>query len=240
MRPRIGITARLRRSVQSHAVHQAYVEQVARAGGVPIIIPFGDEKLCEPILSALDGLLLTGGEDIDPAHAAGTPRQEGYDYHPERDAFELRLVELALDAGMPTLGICRGCQVLHVAAGNRLIPHIPDETDGSVSHRLSVSESSRHRVDLVAGGEVARAYGERSLLVTSYHHQGLAMPERADPRWRATAHSDDSLVEAIEFTGDSWVVGVLWHPELPAAPDPAGGADPLISAFVSAAGRRNV
>ncbi|WSJ66212.1 gamma-glutamyl-gamma-aminobutyrate hydrolase family protein [Kitasatospora sp. NBC_01302] len=258
MQPRIGITARLRRSVQSHCVHQAYVDQVARAGGVPIVIPFGDEKLCEPVLSALDGLLLTGGEDIDPAYADGTPRQPGYDYHPDRDAFELRLAALALAAGVPVLGICRGCQVLHVATGNRLIPDIPEVTDGSVAHRLSLTEPSRHLVTLAAEGVVARAYGERSRWVTSYHHQGLTMPEAPDARWRATAHSEDSLVEAIEQVEGGWAVGVLWHPELPATtnggeiPVPADPllpdslpadpllpdslpADPLISAFVTAA-----
>ncbi|MFF7637539.1 gamma-glutamyl-gamma-aminobutyrate hydrolase family protein [Kitasatospora sp. NPDC008050] len=250
MQPRIGITARLRRSVQSHCVHQAYVDQVARAGGVPIIIPFGDEKLCEPVLSALDGLLLTGGEDIDPDHADGTPRQSRYDYHPDRDAFELRLATLALAAGLPTLGICRGCQVLHVATGNRLIADIPAVTDGSVAHRLSLTEPSRHQVTLAAGSKVARAYREPSVRVTSYHHQGLTMSERPDSRWRATAHSEDSLVEAIEQDGDGWAVGVLWHPELPAtenadespdrlipdqlSPDPLS-PDPLISAFVLAA-----
>lgn len=137
-------------------------------------------------------------------------------------------------------------------------------TDGSVAHRLSLLEPSRHRVTLAADGKVARAYRERSRQVTSYHHQGLAMPDSPDSPWRATAHSDDALVEAIEHVGDGWAVGVLWHPELPTttAPDESPASlteplaerlteplleplaeplvDPLISAFVLAARQSHV
>ncbi|MFP1624882.1 gamma-glutamyl-gamma-aminobutyrate hydrolase family protein [Streptomyces sp. 5K101] len=234
MKPRIGITARFRTAIQSHSLHRGYVDHVIRAGGIPVVIPCVDESLCAPLLSSLEGLLLTGGEDIDPAHCTGTTRQSGYQYHPTRDAFELALAEAALAAGLPTLGICRGCQILYTATGNPLIPHIPDVNAGLVAHRTSISETSRHRVTLTEGSKVARAYGERSVEVTSYHHQGLGDQGSGAYRWQVTARSDDTLAEAIEHVGDAWAVGVLWHPELPV--DPAEGlADPLISAFVSAA-----
>ncbi|MEU2872574.1 gamma-glutamyl-gamma-aminobutyrate hydrolase family protein [Streptomyces olivoreticuli] len=235
MKPRIGITARFRPAIRSHSIHEGYVEQVARAGGLPIVIPCLDTGLCEPFLSALDGLLLTGGEDMDPAYCTGADRQPGYTYHPRRDAFETRLARSAIDGGLPTLGICRGAQVLHAVTGNALIPHIPDVNGGLVSHRTSLTETSQHSVTLVDGSKVAQAYGERVLKVTSYHHQGLGEQTPGDIRWRVTARADDALPEAIEREGDAWTVGVLWHPELPVDED-ADRPDPLISAFVSVAG----
>lgn len=232
MRPRIGITARFLESTQSHGVHRGYVEHVLRAGGVPIVLPFCAGIPGDAVLPVLDGLMLTGGQDIDPDYLSGVPRRNGYGYQPERDEFELRLARAALDSGLPVLGVCRGCQVLHVAVGNRLIPHIPDVNAGLVEHRKSISESARHLVTTVAGSKVGRAYPNRTFPVTSYHHQGLAVGERAGG-WRVTARSEDRLAEAIEYPTAPWAVGVLWHPELPVADD--GRADPLISAFVTAA-----
>ncbi|MGW2598204.1 gamma-glutamyl-gamma-aminobutyrate hydrolase family protein [Streptomyces klenkii] len=257
-RPRIGVTSRFRQNIRSHSIHEGYVEQVTRAGGLPFVIPCADADgdLCTSYLSLLDGLLLTGGEDMDPAYCSGTVRQPGYTYHPRRDAFEKRLAGSALDAGIPTLGICRGAQVLHTVTGNPLIGHVPDVNGGRVAHRTSLTETSRHSVTLAEGSKVARAYGERTLKVTSYHHQGLGEQTPGGIRWRVTARADDSLAEAIEreieceadADGDAegnagqapWAVGVLWHPELPADDGPADGTgertDPLIAAFVAAAG----
>ncbi|WP_414170001.1 gamma-glutamyl-gamma-aminobutyrate hydrolase family protein [Streptoverticillium reticulum] len=234
MRPRIGVTSRFREAIQSHSIHRGYVEQVARAGGLPVVVPCLAEELCEPYLSVVDGLLLTGGEDIDPAHCTGTTGQAGYVYQPGRDRFEIRLARSALDRGLPTLGICRGAQILHTATGNPLIPHLPDVNGGLVAHRTSLTEPSRHGVTPVAGSKVADAYGEGQLKVTSYHHQGLGEQTPGGVRWRVTARSDDSFAEAIEREGAAWTVGVLWHPELP-VDEGDSGPDPLIAAFVSAA-----
>ncbi|AXK31841.1 gamma-glutamyl-gamma-aminobutyrate hydrolase family protein [Streptomyces armeniacus] len=234
MKPRIGITSRFRTSVQSHCIHQGYIDHVVRAGGLPVVIPCTDDALCEPYLSLVDGIMLTGGEDIDPAHCTGTTRQTGYAYQPVRDRFELRLTKAALESGTPVLGICRGCQILYAATDGPLLPHIPDVNGGVVTHRVSVTETSRHYVNLAEDGRVALAYGKQAVEVTSYHHQGLAEQEPGASPWRVTARSDDSLIEALELPGSAWVVGVLWHPELPADAD-GGEPDPLISAFVAAA-----
>ncbi|MGA5898680.1 gamma-glutamyl-gamma-aminobutyrate hydrolase family protein [Streptomyces venetus] len=231
MKPRLGITARFRSGLESHSIHRGYVEHVARSGGIPLVVPCVDEALCEPYLAGLDGLLLTGGEDIDPDHCTGTTRQPGYAYQPARDVFEFRLAHAALAAGLPVLGICRGCQVLYAATGNPLISHIPDVNGGRVAHRTSLTETSLHDVTLAEGSTVARAYGRPAVTVTSYHHQGLG-PAAAHSPWRVTARSDDDLPEAIEHVGAGWAVGVLWHPELPTGPD---APDPLISLFVAVA-----
>lgn len=206
-----------------------------RAGALPLVIPTAEAALCEDYIDVLDGLLLTGGEDIDPAYCTGTTRQSGYAYHPDRDAFELRLARLALDRGLPVLGICRGSQILWTATGNPLIPHIPDVNGGRILHRHSLTEPSRHGVTLAPGSKVADAYGTTAVKVMSYHHQGLGEQTPGDLRWRVTARADDAVVEAFERDDPAapWTVAVLWHPELPADDD---RTDPLIAAFVSAAG----
>ncbi|MEU5163463.1 gamma-glutamyl-gamma-aminobutyrate hydrolase family protein [Streptomyces sp. NPDC020875] len=234
MTPRIGITARFRREQLSHCIHRGYVDQVIRSGGMPLVVPGTEIALCEPYLATLDGLLLTGGEDIDPAHCTGPDRQADYPYQPGRDVFELRLARYAMDRGIPVLGICRGAQILYTATGNSLIPHIPDVNGGLVAHRASRTESVRHSVTLAEDSRVHAAYRERAVKVTSYHHQGLGEQSPGDVRWRVTATADDLLPEAVEAEGHRWTVGVLWHPELPA--DPGGpDPDPLIAAFVTAA-----
>ncbi|MFJ3902440.1 gamma-glutamyl-gamma-aminobutyrate hydrolase family protein [Streptomyces sp. NPDC090025] len=243
------MTTRFRHAIDSHAIHRGYIDQIIRSGGLPVVLPTLGPEYGDDLLAALDGLLLTGGEDIDPDHCTGTVRRPDYTYHPHRDAFELRLARLALDRGLPVLGICRGSQILWSVTGNPLIPHIPDVNDGLVAHRTSLTETSRHLVRLSPGSAVARAYGEggaevaegaegeHKAEVTSYHHQGLGEQTPGDLRWRVTARAEDGLVEAFERADAAapWAVGVLWHPELPADD---GRTDPLVSAFVSAAGAR--
>ncbi|MEU5092477.1 gamma-glutamyl-gamma-aminobutyrate hydrolase family protein [Streptomyces sp. NPDC021356] len=233
MIPRIGITSRFRRKIMSHSLHQGYADHVACAGGLPLMIPCIDPELSDAYLSTCDGLLLTGGEDIDPLYCTGTARQPDYTYHPRRDAFEMRLTRRALDRGIPVLGICRGTQVLYAATGNSLIPHIPDVNGGLVAHRASVTEPVPHSVTLAGESRVLAAYGQSTVKVTSYHHQGLGEQTPGDVRWRVTATADDLLPEAVEAEGDRWTVGVLWHPELPAE-ESRPGTDPLIASFVAA------
>jgi putative glutamine amidotransferase len=227
--------SRFRDGIDSHSIHRGYIDQAVGAGALPIVVPTVGTELCESFVEAVDGLLLTGGEDIDPAYCRGTERQPDYRYHPRRDAFELRLTRLALDRGLPVLGICRGAQILWSATGNPLIPHIPDVNDGQVLHRTSLTEPSRHHVLLEPGSNVADAYGESKVEVTSYHHQGLGEQTPGDLQWRVTARAEDALAEAFErdTPGAPWAVGVLWHPELPCVED---RIDPLIAAFVSAVG----
>ncbi|WP_222624431.1 gamma-glutamyl-gamma-aminobutyrate hydrolase family protein [Streptomyces buecherae] len=233
--PRVGVTTRFRSALVSHSIHRGYIEQVARSGGLPLAIPTVEPEFCDDYLDTVDGLLLTGGEDIDPRFSPGTPRQRDYTYHPRRDAFEFRLARGALHRGLPVLGICRGSQVLWSVTGNPLVPHLPDVNGGQVLHRHSPTEPAQHSVRLVPGSKVARAYDEPVVKVASLHHQGLGPQTPGDLRWRVVGHAEDGMVEAFERedTAAPWAVGVLWHPELPVGDD---RTDPLIAAFVSAIG----
>jgi len=206
-RPTIGLTSvpvvvgdRLTDSLQ----HE-YSVGVAAAGGLPRILPSLSGLTAA---DGLDGLVLTGGGDVDPARYGEQPWPETASVSFERDEFEIELVRLAVAEGLPVLGICRGCQVINVALGGSLIQHLPSVTS---QQHLIVGDRSQvaHRVDIAEGSVLHGIVGARSIGVNSVHHQGLA--EVATPL-RPVAWSEDRLVEAIEYP-DQPLVAVQWHPE---------------------------
>jgi putative glutamine amidotransferase len=195
----------------AHLVADSYVASVQRTGAVAVLLPV-DERAPLELLDRIDGLLLIGGADIDPSvyGAERDPRIEST--YPDRDAFELALLRVALERGMPVLGICRGMQVLNVALGGTLVQHIP-EVNGSNPHRRALGsfEGTEHVVDLEPGSLVARAAGEEVHTARCHHHQavdklgeGLVVTGRA---------RHDGMIEAIELDDGAWVLGVQWHPE---------------------------
>jgi len=202
------------------------------SGGIPRIIPFWEVGDPRAVLSDLDGLMLIGGEDIDPSVQTNCKAVPGYQYFPLRDQFELLITKSALKLGLPTLGICRGCQVLFVATGGELIQDIPTLIGSNVSHRKSRHEPAKHSITILPGSKVAQSYQSKRIEVTSLHHQGLNFNADINAQWSAAAISDDGLTEAIELIGESWVVGVLWHPEL----DRSANTPDIISKFVHEAG----
>ncbi|MFK3672303.1 gamma-glutamyl-gamma-aminobutyrate hydrolase family protein [Leifsonia aquatica] len=213
-RPRIGITCRFDHSKASYRLDERYVRQVILAGGLPLIVPFESATNHASLLGTLDGLLLSGGEDIHPDLSGGGPVQNDYTYYPERDRFELSLASQAISMGLPILGICRGSQILCVASGGMLIPDLPNDSAATIRHRIDRKTPSTHAVTLLPGSRVAEAHARVRLVVTSYHHQGIRVDDAAETEWRVTARSDDGAVEAIERIGDTWIVGALWHPEI--------------------------
>jgi len=207
------------------AVPMPYLESLWRAGARVVLLAPGDPG---PPPSS-DALLLVGGGDVDPARYGGAAHAEVSGVDAERDELELALAREALEAGTPTLAICRGVQVLNVACGGTLHPHIPD-VDGLSTHGDEELEPV-HDVVARAGSRLALACGERVRSCPSQHHQGL---DGLGAGLAATGWAEDGLVEAVEAEGGgSWVVGVQWHPERSAAADPAQQA--LFDAFVAAA-----
>lgn len=227
MRPRIGITAWHRPDKDGlerwEAVRSTYTAAVLAAGGLPLILPIAsaESPLLAAYLAAVDGLLFSGGEDVDPAHYGERldPRCGAID--PERDAFELALARAALTRGVPTLGICRGLQLLNVAAGGSLYQDLacrPGTLDG---HDAPHAERRRlaHPVVIRPGSRLHAVLGLTESPVTSTHHQavkGLA------PGFTAGAECpEDGLVEAVEDPSRPFLLAVQWHPERMAGEHPA-------------------
>jgi len=214
----IGICAaveRVRREPWDEIVvmtQRTYVAAVQRAGALALVIPPDDAALESPdqILDRVDGLLLAGGADVDPTTYGAMPHPETGLTWPERDRFEIALVRRAIERDLPVLGACRGMQILNVALGGTLQQHLP-EVIGTDEHRHTPGLFGDHEVLLEPGSLAARAVGSERGIVKSHHHQGVA---DLGERLLATGWSpDDRLVEAIELPGDSYVLGVLWHPE---------------------------
>jgi putative glutamine amidotransferase len=193
-----------------------YVEGVAEAGGMPVVLPpLGEHRAVEALLDGLDGLLLSGGSDLDPRYYGEEAVPELGVTVPERDAFEMSLVEQALRRGIPILGICRGMQVLNVALGGTLFQDLPSQMDHMVllGHRQETPKwEPTHEVEVDGGSQVAGIMGTDELKVNSYHHQ--AVKDLASGLV-AVAHAPDGVVEAVETRDLSqrWLVGVQWHAE---------------------------
>jgi putative glutamine amidotransferase len=239
-RPVIGICTPLEQArwsvwdLEAVLLPRSYVTAVQRAGGLALLIPPDDQLTAEPdeVLERVDALLLAGGADIDPAAYGAEPHAQTQGTVPERDEFEIALARRALERDLPLLGICRGMQLINVAAGGTLVQHLPDAF-GHGDHRRSPGsfDDADHDVRLTPGSLAARAAGEEHHGTKSHHHQGVAELGRG---LQVTGWSTlDDLPEAIEAPACRFALGVQWHPE-------ADEASELIAALVhEAAGRRN-
>lgn len=203
----------------SVALPSPYLEALNRAAGQEAIL--GPRRISEPeageILRRFDGLLLIGGGDVDPKHYGQEPLPECYGIDTEADLFEMHLVRAAVGRGMPVLAICRGFQVLNVAAGGSLDQHITGRT-GLVGHGIPGVRSQTHEVRLDPGSWTAKAMGVETSRVASSHHQAAA---RIGEGLVVSGRAPDGMVEAMEHPDGSWVVAVQWHPERTADTDPA-------------------
>jgi len=191
---------------------RTYPAAIQRAGALALILPPDEAAEHEPdlLLDRIDGLLLAGGADVDPAsYGADRHPQIGVTW-PERDRFELALARRAIEREIPVLGACRGMQILNIALGGTLNQHLPDVT-GTDLHRHTPGAFSDHEVRLTPGSLAARAVGAERAVVKSHHHQGIAdLGERLVATGWAV---EDQLIEALELPGEPFVLGVLWHPE---------------------------
>ncbi|MFB3739339.1 MAG: gamma-glutamyl-gamma-aminobutyrate hydrolase family protein [Candidatus Velamenicoccus archaeovorus] len=215
--------------VGGYGVPENYVDALRRAGGRAVLVLPGDPTPPSDLLHGFQGLLLVGGGDVDPARYGAQGHGEIYGVEPDRDALEIDLLREAAERELPTLAVCRGMQVLNVAFGGTLIPHLP-EHEGFIEHGIpSGVEGRRHAVKVAAGSLLADATGVEVLTCSSHHHQGV---DRVADGLVPTGWSEDGLVEALEAE-PGWILGVQWHPEDTAADDPAQQA--LFDAFVTRA-----
>jgi gamma-glutamyl-gamma-aminobutyrate hydrolase PuuD len=239
VKPLIGITPSLGDASMPHGTFarytlaRTYTDAVSTAGGVPVILPLDGSP--EEVVDRLDGLVLSGGGDIDPTHygdAAIHPAT--YGISEERDAFEITVVVAALERDMPVLCICRGIQVLNVALGGTLLQHIPDDVPGEIGHRQQDRGLGRHdlghTVRLAPGPHLLRSIVNTGTIeVNSFHHQAAGIVGSGLQR---VATSDDGVIEALWLPAKRFVLGVQWHPEMIAGTQEDHAA--LFSAFVEA------
>ena len=213
MRPVIGITAYAEQArwgvweAPAALIPLAYVQAIERAGGRPLLVPPSDDGI-EETLAALDGLLFSGGSDIDPETYGAETHPETNGMRPERDQAELTLLQAALARDMPVLAVCRGSQILNVALGGDLVQHLP-EVVGHERHKHTPGVFADHDVEVLPGTKLQALVGDHAP-VKSHHHQGYG---RIGDGLREAARADDGTVEAIEDPERRFALGVLWHPE---------------------------
>jgi putative glutamine amidotransferase len=213
MKPLIGITSYAQDArwgvwhLPAALVPLAYVDSVERAGGRAFVIPPAEDGV-EETLATLDGIVFSGGADVDPARYGAQPHLETDAPQTRRDAAELALLEAALERDMPVLAICRGFQLLNVARGGDLVQHLPEQVGNDV-HKQVPGEFAIHPVEIKEGTRLAAIVGARSD-VTSHHHQALG---RIGDGLVETAWAADGTLEGVEDPSLRFAVGVQWHPE---------------------------
>ncbi len=222
--PVIGVTASLKEdpgsigqgaSTRFERAELEYVEGVAEAGGMPVVLPPSvDLRTAEAVLDGLDGLLLTGGTDLDPGHYGEKPIPELGVTLPEWDTLEMSLLRSALHRGVPIFGICRGMQILNVALGGTLYQDVPSQLGADVLDHWQQEPKCQptHEVEVLDGSYLAEITDRQTVEVNSYHHQGI---KGLADTLAVTARSTDGVIEAVESRdfSERWLMGVQWHPE---------------------------
>ncbi len=219
MRPLIGITAQRREVNTTYGTEPAntvvltYSSAVAEAGGIPVLLPILNPEAVPGLIERLNGVVLTGGGDVDPSHYRLLEHSTVYGVDAARDEFELALARQIAETKLPVLAICRGLQVLNVALGGTLIVDIPTQVDGGFDHFRAGEDAKRahQALRLEESCHLAGLFGTSELKVNSLHHQAVA---EVAPGLHPVAWSEDGVIEAMEPDDDRWEMrGVQWHPE---------------------------
>jgi putative glutamine amidotransferase len=211
-KPVVGITTYLTRAswgswdMEAALIPADYVRAVERSGGAPLLVPPGADV--EATLAVVDGLIFSGGSDLDPGLYGDSAHPETNGVVRERDDFELELMQAALARDVPVLAICRGSQVLNVALGGGIEQHVPDRV-GNDAHKQTAGVFAEHDVEVLPDTRLGELLGERHD-VKSHHHQGFG--ELGDGL-RESARAPDGTIEALEDPSRRFTLGVLWHPE---------------------------
>lgn len=215
-RPRILMTTAS--SFRNHSLRrvdtvggQNYAEAIAQAGGLPLLVSNLEPDMADAFAQSADGVLFTGGIDVDPGFYGAEPHPELGIVDPARDHFELALYRAAKARNLPVLGICRGIQLINVAQGGTLYQHVPDLENAIQHEQTDIGGAPSHGVRLEQGSQLAQAFGSNLIRTNSYHHQAVA---GLGEDLRVSARSSDGVVEGIESTSEHYVLGVQWHPEM--------------------------
>jgi putative glutamine amidotransferase len=243
-RPLIGVTTQTLQAIDgipeglpnSVVMNQRYYHAVAAAGAAPVLIPLLDDlDTLRAIYDRMDGILIPGGVDVDPATFGESPHERLGRTDPARDRVEIQLVKWAVEDRKPLLGLCRGLQVINVALGGTLYQDLEAEFPNAIKHDYFPTygysrEHLAHEVTVEAGSRMRHALTSSAVPVNSMHHQGI---KALAGSLAATATAPDGLIEAAECTSGSYIVGVQWHPEVFELSEPSSGV--LFTDFVQAA-----
>ena len=210
-RPLIGISCG--ESKGSAKVKMQYAEAISKGGGTPVLIPvLADSVVLRDLLCSLDGIIMSGGEDVAPARYGEAPHEKLGKVNEYRDTHDFMLARIARDIKLPMLGICRGSQLINVAFGGSLYQDIPSQCPNAhLKHRASVKgEKPMHKVQFEAGSQLAKMFGVTELVTNSTHHQAV---KKVAPGFRIVVRAVDSTAEGIESTEGLPIWGVQFHPE---------------------------
>lgn len=208
MRPVIGVSTDYDAGGKSYVLGEKYVSSILRAGGLPVMLPpVQDEETIQSYSAICDGLLLSGGEDADPVFWEAWPEKNMGEINPVRDIFEIELTRKIMGMGKAILGICRGCQIINVAAGGSL----EQDLGGSFMHRQKAPRNyAFHPVYIQSSSKLGRILACEEIRVNSFHHQAIKIPGHD---LKISACAPDGTIEAVEYDGRQLVLGVQWHPE---------------------------
>lgn len=230
---KIGITAGLIINKNSRftdykmvSVADNYVKSLTKVGAIPIVLPvLEDENIIKELIKNLDGIILTGGEDIHPKYYGEDEKPKLGEYNVERDEFDLKLAKIALELNIPILGICRGAQIINVASGGNLYQDIEYADIDSFKHDYEDEQAlERHNVIIEDGSIISEVFG-LEVMVNSFHHQSV---KKLGKNLKITGISDDGIIESFEGTKKgNLVLGIQWHPEMMAA----NGNEKMINLF---------
>ena len=213
----IGVTTHRARESKGHPVlrvMESYVQALSRAGACPVLIPLGlPETALQALCSRLDGILFTGGGDVEPQRYGSRPHPLVSEPDPDRDRVEIQLLQDAVKAGLPFLGICRGLQVINVALGGSLYEDVLDQHPQAIRHQYYEDHPRNylaHPIRIEAGSRLAQIMDSGAAQVNSLHHQGI---RRLAPGLRASAFAPDNIIEGLELPEHGFGLAVQWHPE---------------------------
>lgn len=213
MKPMIGITPVIEKNSENVNVSTANIKAIEQSGGVPIILPLTkDDSIIEEIVSKIDGLYLTGGNDIDPTYFGEEPHPKLGGIHPLRDYFEISIVKKMIEAQKAILGVCRGSQVMNIALGGTMYQDIYSQIDEELlQHQQNApSDHASHFVDIVKDSLLHQIVGVERMKVNSRHHQANW---KLGEDLQKSATASDGVLEAIESKESPFVLGLQWHPE---------------------------
>lgn len=213
MKPKIGIVCGMTSSDEfRYDLSQSNVKAISEAGGIPFLIPY-DMSNVDNYLSIVDGIYFTGGGDISPFYANVDPHKNIRFFHPDRDEFEFELCRKALNLNIPVLGICRGCQVINVVSGGSLYQDLNTEVENHICHTNpgeTPFSAYIHPVTINDNTNLYDIYKTDKIYTNSCHHQSI---KDVAPNFSISALANDGIIEAIEYKGDNFVLGIQWHPE---------------------------